>query len=120
LHSRLASALAVALIALVVPATASGHRISISPRVGLIGDDFSFIGKGWQPSKRVRWRYDEYADGSFELSGTFRAGTRGSFELIWEGENIVATHRMCFSQFDKRRRFRRSFFRCRSFTALQD
>jgi hypothetical protein len=121
LHSRLATTLAVSILALAaVPATASAHRVSISPRFGLIGDDFSFKGRGWQPSRLIRWRYDEYADGTFEMTGRFRVGRMGRFELVWEGEDVVATHRMCFSQYDRRRRYRRRFFKCRSFTALQD
>ena len=121
MRTRLATALAfVAVLVLAVPATASAHRLTAKPRFGVIGDDFSFIGSGWQPRKLVRWRYDEYADGTFEQSGRFRVPRNGRFELVWEGENIAATHRICISQYDSRRRFRRSFFRCRSFTAVQD
>jgi hypothetical protein len=120
MRSRLATALAVSILALAVPASASAHRLSVTPRFGPVGDDFSFMGRGWQPSRRVRWSYDEYADGTFEQTGRFVVGRDGRFELVWEGENVAATHRICISQFDSRRRYRRTFFKCRSFTAVQD
>ena len=121
MHSRLALALAVAIAALlVVPAFASAHNVSVFPRYGTFGDNFRFSGTYWQPNKRVRWLYDESNDGDFERTGRFFTNRFGNFRFIWRGEDDVDTHRMCFRQFDSRRRFQQYFFKCRRFTLLPD
>jgi hypothetical protein len=119
MHAKLAAALVVAAVGgLALAPAASAHNIRVSPRFAEVGTDFVFFGTAWQPFKRVYVRYDESADGSVEQRGSFFANAFGSFRFRWRGENVADTHKMCFRQYDSRRRFRRTFTRCQLFTAL--
>jgi hypothetical protein len=116
---RLAVALAVAALAvLAVPAAGSAHNVRVSPRIGTFGDDFVFYGTFWQKLHRVRWFYDQHADGEFDQTGRFFTGTKGRFAFRWRGEDVFDTHRMCFRQFDSR--FQKTYFKCKRFTLLPD
>jgi hypothetical protein len=111
--------LAAMAVLLALPGVARAHNLFVSPRSAPLGSDFVFRGTLWQPLHRVRWLYDEFANGSFQRTGTFRAGSAGRFRFTWGGEDVAATHRMCFRQFDSRPNYRRTFLRCRRFTALE-
>jgi hypothetical protein len=121
MHAKFATALVVVVAGVFALApTASAHYVSVSPRVGQVGDDFVFRGTLWQAFKRVRVRYDESADGSIDQTGSFFTNGFGRFTFRWRGENVADTHRMCFRQFDSRRRFQRYFTVCKLFTAVGD
>lgn len=114
---RLAIALSAVVGALALAPAAQAHNVSVYPRFGQVFDPFTFSGTAWQPYKSVRVLYDESADGDFEQSGSVGTNRYGNFRFRWNGENVEDTHRMCFRQYDSRFRFRRTFFKCRLFTA---
>ncbi len=110
----------VSIVALLVLApTASAHTHSRFPRFGEVGDTFTFKGRAWQPSRRVRWFYDESNDGEFDRAGRFFANSFGRFTFTWSNAD-AGTHRLCFRQFDTRPRFERTFQKCKRFTAVTD
>ena len=116
MYSRAALVLtALAVCFAAFPSVASAHNVRVSPRFGIVGDDFVFRGKAWQRFRNVRWFYDQSNDGSFDDSGRFFL-TSTRFRFTWFNETVVDTHRMCFRQFDTR--FDRVFFKCRRFTVL--
>ena len=117
MYRRLAVALAVLATGLVAVPAAQAHNVYVSPRFGPVFQPFTFTGTAWQPYRSVRVLYDESADGDFEQRGFVTANRFGNFRFRWNGENVEDTHRMCFRQYDSRMRFRRTFFKCRFFTA---
>jgi len=119
MYGKLAiAAVAAVLGSLALAPAAQAHNIYVSPRFGDQGDAFVFRGTAWQPFKRVRIYYDESADGRIEQTTSVFANRFGSFRFTWRGENVEDTHRMCFRQYDSRRRFQRTFTRCRLFTLV--
>jgi hypothetical protein len=103
---------------LVLAAPAAAHNVSVFPRFGDPGDSFLFTGTAWQANRSVRWFYDERNNGSFQRTGLVFTNRFGNFRFRWIGEDVETTHRMCFRQYDSRRRFQRVFFVCRRFTLL--
>jgi hypothetical protein len=120
-YRGLAKVLGLAIAGLLVfAATASAHYVSVKPKRAYAGSDFYFTGSQWQPSKRVRWGYDQFNDGDFDQTGRITSRSDGSFLTRWRSDDVTGTHRMCFEQFDSRKRFQKTFFKCRKFTVLPD
>lgn len=93
-------------------ASASAHNVSVRPKSDFIESTFLFRGTAWQPFQTVRWYYDEFSNGRFEQSGRFTVGSTGNFNFRWASNDTPGTHRMCFQQYDSRKRFRRYFTAC--------
>ena len=111
-------AVAAVLGSLALAPAAQAHSTFVTPRFGDPGDAFVFRGTAWQAFKRVRIAYDESADGSVEQTTSIFTNRFGNFRFTWRGENVEDTHRMCFRQYDSRRRFQRTFTSCRLFTLV--
>jgi hypothetical protein len=93
-------------------ASASAHTISVRPRSDFIESTFFFTGRAWQPNNTVRWYYDQFNNGSFNQQGRFTVPSSGNFTFRWGSNDAVGEHRLCFQQYDSRRRYRRYFTAC--------
>jgi hypothetical protein len=93
-------------------ASASAHNVYVKPGSDFVESTFRFKGTAWQPFQTVRWFYDEFSNGSFNQSGRFTVGDSGNFNFRWTSNDTPGVHRVCFQQYDSRRRFKRYFTAC--------
>jgi hypothetical protein len=106
------AAVAVTVATGALAASASAHNVSVRPRSDFIESTFLFRGTAWQPFQTIRWFYDENANGTFNQQGRFTAPGSGNFNFNWTSNDTPGVHRLCFQQYDSRRRYRRYFTAC--------
>lgn len=117
-NRRTAFAVIAVLAMLVVPAGASAHNVTFAPQSGDAASTYRFSGTAWQPGQRVVASYfvsttasTPFKTFSFPVGGSGRF--RFSFVKPVAPNDIGATQRLCFAQFDTR--FGRTFRKCGAF-----
>ena len=60
----------------------------------------------------MRWFYDQNDNGRFDQQGRFTVPRSGNFNFRWTSNDVPDIHRVCFQQYDSRRRYKRYFTAC--------